>query len=70
MQSTRYSCQILMKLEFPRPNFEESSKVKFYKNPPSDSQSVPYEGWTDRLGMIKLIVAFCTRNFANAPKGY
>jgi len=29
MESTRYSCQILMKLEFYRQIFEKSSNVKF-----------------------------------------
>jgi len=30
MYSTRYSCQILMKLEFYRKIFEKSSNIKFH----------------------------------------
>ena len=43
-------------------HFRKISNIKFYQNPSSGSQVVPY-GRTDRQ---KLIVAFC--NFANAPK--
>jgi hypothetical protein len=60
--STRYSCQILMKLEFSRQIFE---KYKFHENPSSASRTVPYgrtDGWAD---MTELTFAF--RNFANAP---
>jgi hypothetical protein len=64
MQNTRYSCQILMKLEF-SPTFETYLNVKFNKNPSSGSR-VQY-GQTDRhTDITKLIVAF--RNFANALK--
>jgi hypothetical protein len=41
MYSTRYSCQILMKLEFSRQLFEKFSKIVFYKNPSSGSRVVP-----------------------------
>ena len=47
MQSTRYSCQILMNVEFPRQIFEKYSHVKFHENPPSGSRVVPC-GQTDR----------------------
>ena len=47
MESTRYSCQILMKLEFSRQIFEKSSNIKFHKNPSSGSRVVPC-GRTDR----------------------
>jgi hypothetical protein len=32
MQSTRYLCEILMKLEFSRQVFEECSDIKFHEN--------------------------------------
>ena len=43
MSSTRYSCPILMKLEFSQQIFEKSSNIKFYVNPFSGSVIVPYE---------------------------
>ena len=49
MQSTRYSCQILMKLEFSRRIFEKYTK--FHENPSSSSPVVPSgraDGRTDR----------------------
>ena len=61
MESTRFSCQILMKLEFSRQIFEQISKCKISLSPPSGSPVVPCEQ-TD----MKLLVAF--RNFATAPK--
>ena len=67
MQSTPYSCQILIKLEFSQHIFENSSNIKFYGNSSSGSRVVPSGqagGKTD--GHDKLLVAF--RNFANAPK--
>jgi len=57
---TRYSCQILIKLEFSRHISEKYSNIKFHENPSSGSRSVPC-GQTD---MTKRTVAF--RNFANA----
>ena len=59
---TRYSCQILMELEFPRQIFEKYSNIKFHENPFSGSRVVLC--W--RTDMTKLIVAF--PNFANAPR--
>ena len=47
MQSGRYSCRILMKLEFSRQVFEKSSNVKFNQNPSRESRVVPC-GQTDR----------------------
>jgi len=41
MQSTRYSRQILMTLEFSRQIFEKYLNIKFYENPSSGSQVVP-----------------------------
>ena len=39
--STRYSCQILMKLEFFQQIFEKYSNIKFLGQPPSGSRVVP-----------------------------
>jgi len=47
MQSTGYSCQILMKLEFSRQIFENYSNIKFNENPSSGSWVVPFKR-TDR----------------------
>jgi hypothetical protein len=55
--ATRYSCQILMELEFSQHIFVKSLNIKFHKNPSSGS---------GRAVMTKLIVAFL--NFANAHK--
>jgi hypothetical protein len=63
--STRYSCWILMELNFWW-IFEKYTYTKFHVNPSSGSRIVPCgqtDGWTD---MTNLIVAFC--NSANAPK--
>jgi hypothetical protein len=57
----RYSCQVVVKLEFSRQIFERSWNIKFRENPHSGSRVVRC-GRTD----MKLIIAF--RNFANAPK--
>jgi len=71
MQSTRYSRQILMKLEFSRDIFEEFLNIKFYKNPSSGSRVVPRgrtDGQTSRgRDIMNLIVAFY--NFASSHKG-
>jgi len=60
MYSTRYSCMILMTLEFSRRFFEKYSNIKFHGNPSSGIRFVPC-GLTD---MTKLIAVL--RNFANA----
>jgi hypothetical protein len=60
IQSTRYSCQILRKLEFSRHIFEKYTNTKFHANP-----SICPMLTDRRTGMAKLIDAF--RNFANAP---
>ena len=62
MQSTFYSCQVLMKLEFSRQIFEKFSNIKFNENPSSWTRVVP----CGRKDMANLILAF--RNIANAPK--
>jgi hypothetical protein len=74
MLSTRHSCQILMKLEFPRQIFEKYSKFVL-RETNSVGSRVVLCGRTDRqtdrqtkrqTDMTKLMVAF--QNFANAPK--
>jgi hypothetical protein len=40
---TRYSCPILMKLEFSQQIFEKYSNIKLHDNPSSGSRVVPYE---------------------------
>jgi hypothetical protein len=37
MNSARYFCQILMKLEFSRQIFEKLSNIKFHENPSNGS---------------------------------
>jgi len=57
MSRARYSCQILIKLEFPRHIFEKFSNIKFHENPFNGRWIVPC-GWTDiQTDMTKLIVA-------------
>jgi hypothetical protein len=58
VQTTRFSCPILMKLEFPLYAFQKYSSIKFHESPSSWCRVVPY--------LTKLIVGF--RNFASAPK--
>ena len=51
MSSTRYSCQIFIKLEVPGQILEKYSDMKFHENPSSGSRVVPCEqldGQTDR----------------------
>ena len=62
MQSTRYSCPILI-FEFSRNIFEKSSNIKFHENQYSGSQVVPC-GRTD--GCDEANNRFS--QFANAPK--
>ena len=66
MQSTRYSCSILMKIKFSRQIFEKYSNVKFYENPSIGSRVVPYKltgRWIDIYDEASN--RFC--NFAKAP---
>ena len=67
MYSTRYSCQILIKLEFSRQIFEKYSNVKFHENSSSGSRVVPYGQTDGQTDMIEANSRFF-RNFANAPK--
>ena len=62
MQSTRYSAQILMKLEFSRQSFEKYSNINFHKNPSGGGERFVPCGRTD----MKIIVDFW--NFANTPE--
>jgi len=64
MQSTRYSCEIWMKLEYPLLSFKKSSNKKLRENPSSRSWVIPF-GRTDTT---KLIVVF--RNFVRVQKFY
>jgi len=66
MYSTRYSYQILMKLEFSRQIFKKSSNIKFHENSSSVSRVLPCDQTDGLKNMKKLIVAF--RKFAKAPK--
>ena len=64
MLSTRYSCRILMKLEFFRQIFEKAQISSF-----TNIRQVGAELFhADRRTDMKLIVAF--RNFAKAPKNH
>ena len=62
MESSRFSFQVLRKLEFSRQIFRKRSNNKCYRNPCCSCRQ------TDRHNITKLIVAF--RNFARAPEGY
>ena len=71
MYITRYSCQIVMKLDFFFTYFRKKhSNIKSTENPSNGSRVAscrPTDGGTDgQTDMTKLIVAF--HNFANAPK--
>jgi hypothetical protein len=67
MQSTRYSCRTLMKVEF-SVNFSKNSQISnFMKISPVGAELFHTDRRTNgRTGMWKLIVAL--RNFTNAPK--
>ena len=62
MKSTRYSCSILMKLEFSQQIYGKSSDVKFSENRLSESR-VPC-GRADRFAEANTRFS----KFANAPK--
>jgi len=65
---TRYSCQVIMKVEFSPQIFERYSNNKFHENPQSGSPVVPCRRTYGQTDMMKLIVVF--HNFADAPKNY
>jgi hypothetical protein len=56
MQSTRYSCQLLMKFEFTQQVFEKSSSIKFHENLSGGSGIIPC-GQTDRHTRMMKIFA-------------
>ena len=59
--STRYSCQILKKLEFSRQILEKYWNIKFHENPSRGSRDVP-RGRTDRHDEVNSrIPQFCER---------
>jgi len=62
----RYSCQVVMKLEFSQQTFENFSNLKFHENPPSESRVVTCGRKDRRSDTTKLLVA--SRNFANVPE--
>jgi hypothetical protein len=68
MSSTRYSYQVLRKLEFSQQIFKKFSNIKFYEDPSSESQIVPCEQVGGQTDVMKLTVTF--RSFANAPKNW
>ena len=45
--SARYSCRILMKLEFSGQIFERNSNIKFHHNPSSGAALFHADGWSD-----------------------
>jgi len=62
MKSTRYSCQILMKLQCSQKIFEQYTNIKFRENPSNGTRVVPCR----RTGRHdEITVAFC--NYANVP---
>jgi hypothetical protein len=63
MQNIRYSCQVLMKLEFARKFLETYLNIKFHENQSRKSRVVPF-GQSDRCGEANT----CFRNFPNEPK--
>ena len=62
MKSTRYSCQMFIKVDFSRRSFEKYSNVNFYESLSCGSRVVP----CGRTDVTKLTVGF--RDFANAPE--
>ena len=64
-QSTSYSCEILMKIEFSRQIFDKYWNIKCSENPYLGAELF-HDGWGDgETNMTKLIISF--RKFANAP---
>jgi len=48
MSSTRYSCQIVLKLEFYRQIFEKSSNTKFRENPSGEEANSRFSKFCER----------------------
>jgi hypothetical protein len=70
MHSARYSCQILVKLEFFRQIFEKknNSKIMFHESLFSGSRADCSMRMDAHTGMTKLLVA--SHDFAKAPKSW
>jgi hypothetical protein len=71
MWNTRYSCQILIKLQISRQTFEKYSDINFMKIRQVGAKMFHADGGTEgrrdgQRNTTKLVVAF--RNFAKAPK--
>jgi hypothetical protein len=70
MENTRYSRQILMKLEFSQQIFKKYSNIKFNENLSCGSRDFQCERTDGRTqgqrDMTKLIDTY--RNFSNAPQ--
>jgi len=65
--SIRYSCHILMKIQFSRQIFGKHSNIKLHDIPSSGSRVVPSGETEDRhTDLTKLIVAF--RKLSNTTK--
>jgi hypothetical protein len=64
MESTSYSCRILMKIEFSRQTLEKYSNIKFHEKPSTGSRVYPC-GQTDRHDEANSFFSF---NFAKAPR--
>ena len=65
-KSVRYSCLILITLEFSPQIVEKFSNTKLYGNSPLGTELFEADRRTDEKDMTKITVVF--RNFANAPK--
>ena len=61
MKSTRYSCPVLMKLEFSRQAFEKYSNIKFHENPSSWNRVVPCERTDGQDEANSRFSKFCER---------
>ena len=61
MYSARWSCQILMKLEFCREIFEKYSNITFHENPSTGSLVVPYGRQDRRDEANSRFPQFCER---------
>jgi len=72
MESARYSCQVLMKLEFYRQIFKKYSCISFHENGSSGSRFVPRgrsDGQKDGQGQTDMTkLRFASPNFAKAPE--
>jgi hypothetical protein len=58
MLNTRYSCQILLNLDFYLQIFEKYRNVKLHENPSRGSRAVPCGRKDGQTDTKKLIVAF------------